>query len=205
MGLWNSIRHLGVREEHTHFNRDNEGNVVGVERRNWREVNADRVDDARGIRLSRRQSHVERKQWVAEDRAEAKAIEEAEYRKALHEENLRLARERGREHAKRGGGSKWEHFILGGTRGSRMIAGGRPVQRNVPRLNFGGRVRNSGFNQFSSMLGGVPKKPKSGKGNRRYVIQGGVAYPLAGGHKKKSHKKSHRSNPFDVGGRMFRI
>lgn len=175
-------------EEHKKVIRDEEGNVR-LKKTYSRGGSRTPVSDAL---LSQRKE--ERKA----DRTSWKQQQRDEYRKAYREARLKRIREGGR----RAGSTTWGDRL--GSWADNMSKSSYGGTRSRPARKISKGYYSSPMESIFTIGGGPPRQKSSGKkkhgkkGKRDYVIRGGVAYPVAGGKRKKK-KSKHRgySNPFE--------
>lgn len=160
MGLLDRLR---GKEEHVHFERDEAGRVVNVERTGTGGSRTPVSDQLiNNVKKESKMERVARKQ---------------EYRKAFREAKHEATLARMKREGKRAGSmSMSERF--GNVANS---------------IQFKPYSTHSNYNPWGSMFDTGMSRPKTKKfngGGKRYTIVGGKAYPIAGTKKKKSKRRS---------------
>jgi hypothetical protein len=130
MGFW-------TKREETHFQRDKYGNVINMSRRTDPQLNAERIDSRRnGPSLFQNVKHEYKERM--QDRAELRAIEQQEYKKARYEARLNLARERGKRAGSLPSHARLTNFVLGPSKPMRMQSS-RPM---VQHIHYHGKTKS---------------------------------------------------------------
>ena len=166
MGIWSRTKErigsIGVRDTH--------------DGKNWREVNAERVDRMRVEASSERAIRQERRTQRSEDRTQRRELERLAYREAFHQGRIERAKSAGRQMGRSGGMS--------------MI----PPMQQRQRTHQQSKKGHGKFIWDSPFVSSY-KSPKPVH-KQRYAVVGGKAYPVVG-MGRKPHKPKNKTSSRD--------